>query len=420
MADERGRFSERFSRYSERPFDPLRDFFGFFWKIFKFILAIVVFLFIILLLYGFLTGGYQSGILQYTYENTINFISKMPFLPSLAEVFKTVQDPSRVARTFDWQAEVDKNSENKELGLTFQKFTSIKSTYLPDEPISFIGTVKAASLKDNSKVRFECKAVNSKVPGTIEPSEPVSLQKDLIKVFSVRCEIPENTIKLDGKKIKGETVVLNANYDFKTEAYVEIYTMSEKLLTEEQNNKEDVFNDIINSRLNKQTGEVRSQYTQGPMKILINSGFTQPFTEAGPFLSDSYYNLGILIEKGNSLYQGKLNKVNEVYLYLPKNFELNDKEDQFELIESEDEVFNKYRLKQEKINKLNSVCKDVNLLDTECLNYWERGFTIAETKFRIVSLNKEDIDTNYLRAEVEYEFQAQTSKTVKIVESQIA
>jgi hypothetical protein len=396
---------------------PFQIIFGFLGALIKWILVIGVFVGLIFLIYTGLTGGFKTGFFQYVYEKGATLANKMPIFAPLVDVFKTIRDPTRTIRTFDWQADVDKNSQSQELGLTFQRFTSLKKTYLPGEPLSFVGSVKVASLKDDSKVTFTCDATTDKINGNIQPSEPFVLSKDSTQVFSIRCEVPAESIKLETKKIKAETVVLKADYDFKTDAYVEAYTMSKRVLTEKQNNQEDVFENENNPRLNKQTGEVKSQYTAGPMKILINSEYSQPFTELGPFSSNSYYSLGIIIEKANSFYQGKLNKINNVYLYLPKNFELNDKENQFELINAEDEIFNKYQLKQDKIDKLNLICKEPNLFDVECQNYWERGFILALTNFKISSLNKEDLDKNYIRSEVEYEFQAQTSQVVTIVGS---
>lgn len=392
----------------------------FFGNLIKYIIIFAVIIFIIVILFVGLTGSFQSGYSQYLYEKGYNALSKVPFFSSLVETFKVIQDPSTTVRTYGWQADVDKNSQNKELGLTFQKFTSLKQTYLPGETLSFVGSVKINSLKDNSQVKFTCNAITTKIPGIIRPSEPFILPKDSTQVFSVRCEIPSDEIKLAGKKIRAETVVLEATYDFKTDAYVEAYTMSKKLLTEKQDNQEDIFENEDNSRLNKETGEVRSQYTAGPMRVLINSEYSQPFTEAGPFTNDPYYSLGILIQKASSFYQGRLNKINKVYLYMPKNFELSDKEERFELVENEDEVFDKYSLKQKEIDSLNSACKNYNFLDLECQNYWERGFIIALTSFRINYLNKEDLDKNYIRGEVEYEFKAQTSQVVVIAESMTA
>ena len=415
MADERGEISERFRRYSERPLDPLRDFFRVIVRIIGFLLAIGAILLLVLLLYSGFTAQ-QSGVTQVYFTKITDALNKVPLMAPLIDTLKTIQNPSRTITKFDWQADVDKNSENKELGLTFQKFSSIKKLYLPDELVSLIATVKVTSLKDNSQVRFSCTDTTSNILGIVEPSEPQVLPKDYTQIFSVRCEIPENSIKLEGKRVRAERIVLNADYDFKTDAYVEAYTMSKQLLTEKQNNLENIFENENNPRLNKETGEVHSQYTAGPMKVLVNSEFTQPFTEVGPFSNNPYYSLAILIQKASTSYQGKLSKINNVYLYLPNNFELKE-DNQFELVESEDEVFNKYQLKQEKIDKLNSICRDASLLDVQCQDYWDRGFTITLTNFKVSSLNKPELDKNYIRTDVDYEFQAQTSQVVTIAES---
>lgn len=429
MADERGddrRIRDRWNKFVSGPQQdkpwwrslldiitaPFRWFLHYAGGIFGIIVMLVLLVGAVIFAYNYAT----SGVLQLQTTQLVDTLSKTPILKPILDTLKIIKDPSITVRQYSWQAEVDENSQNQELGLIFQKFTSLKKTYLPNEPLSFVASIKIASLKDDSKVTFSCEDTTSKINGNIEPKEPVVLPKDSIQVFSVRCDIPTETIKLGEKKIKAETVVLKAVYDFKTNAYIEAYTMSKQLLTEKQNNLENVFENEENSRLNKATGEVRSQYTAGPIKILINSEYSQPFTEAGPFTNDPYYSLGIAIEKASSFYQGRLNKINNVYLYLPKNFEL--KEDNlFEFSNEEDEIFNKYKLKEETINKLNSVCNGPNSLNLECQTYWERGFIIALTSFKVNSLNKPELDKNYIRAEVEYDFQAETSQVVTIAES---
>lgn len=435
MADERGdrRFKEKWGKFVSGPDQsrsPWQSFFTIITAPFRWILyfftSTIGILLMLLILVAFFYGtlrAQETGVTQVILTNLGDKISKVPILAPVIDSLKTIQDPSRTIRTYSWQADIDKNSQNEELGLKFQKITSLKKTYLYSEPISVVSTVKVNSLKDNSKVTFSCDATTSKIKGEIQPNEPVFIPKDLTQVFSIRCDIPENSIKLDGKTVRAENIILKADYDFKTEAYVESYTMSKKILTEKQTNQEKIFENENNPRLNKDTGEVRSQYTSGPMRVLINSDYTQPFTEAGPFLNNPYYDLGIIIEKGNSAYQGKLNKINNVYLYLPKNFELMPEQTIFEqgdFVGDEkfsEEIFNKYKLSEKKIQEINGACKDSSLIDIQCQNYWERGFIIALTNFKINSLSKEDLDKNYIGAEVDYEFQSQISQVINVAES---
>lgn len=429
MADDRGdrRFSEGFRKFATEKTsidaasvrEKVSIFSGwrFFTNLAKILLIIAFVLIVILLLVVGLTRSYTSGLLQYVYESGANIINKAPILAPLVDVFKTIQDPSRVVRTVSWQAEVDQSSQDQELGLSFERFNSIKTIYTPGEKLILAGSVKVKSLKDNSKVEFSCEATTDKIQGTIlKPNEPVILKKDLTEIIPITCEIPTDKIKLGSASFRGENVVLKANYDFKGNAYIEAYTLNSKLLE----NVQTIFKNEQNSRLNKDTRQVASEYSNGPMRVLLNIRDSQPFTEKGPsYSSNSYYEFDLAIDKASSLYQGRLSKINTVYLYLPKNFELHDAEDRFELIESEDEVFNKYQMKQQYIDKLNLFCREFNLLDTECYNYWERGFIIASSSFKVASLNKDDLDKNYIRAEIDYEFQAETSQVVKIAESLI-
>lgn len=382
------------------------------------ILAILLMLILFLGAGVYVYNAYSGGTLQLRTTQVQETLVKTPIGPFLRDTLKVIKDPSIPLRTISWQAEVDKNAENKELGLTFGTFRFSQTAYSIKEQksIIFSGNAKIRNLKDKAMVKFTCEASTTKFEGNIiKPNEPVILEKDFTTEIPVTCEIPIENIKLKGAKIAGETVIVKADYEFKSLGYVEAYTMSSKLLKEKIINLENPLENEQNPRLNKETGITKAEYTPGPMAVIIHIRDKQPFTEAGPpFSSNVNYDLDLLIEKISSFYQGRLNKLNNVVLYLPKNFELVDRQDRFEFVENENEVF--YKMKQEEIKKLNSACQNYGFLDVECQNYWERGFVIATLNFKVNSLNKEDLDQDFIRAEVEYEFQAQTSQTARIVE----
>ncbi|MEK6907090.1 MAG: hypothetical protein AABW45_01040 [Nanoarchaeota archaeon] len=432
MADERGDSRpSKWDRFREGPNQskPL-------WKVFRDIILapvkwflyffgnIIAIILMILLIFGagFFTYNYaQTGTLQLQKTQLTDTLSKIPIIVPLLDTLKIIQDPSRVVRQSSWQTEVDRNSENQELGLIFKEFKSIKEIYRQDEIIALVARAQITSLKDNAQVKFSCKETTKEIMGVVNPPEPITLPKDSTQVLSVRCEIPAGSIKLEDQQIAPARIVLNADYDFKSSAYIEAYTMSSNALRELQNNLINPFENENNPRLNKETGELRSVTENGPMILSLGIIESQPLTDQGPYLNNPHYTLGLEIKKSGLSYQGLLNKINNVYIYLPKDFEFQDfgELNEFEIIsENEDEIFNKYKMKEAKIEDLNKRCRDkISLLDIKCQDYWERGFIITITNFKIASLNKEDLDKNFIRAEVEYEFQAQTSKVVKVAES---
>ncbi|MEK6835833.1 MAG: hypothetical protein AABX55_02310 [Nanoarchaeota archaeon] len=399
---------------------PFRWIFYFLFSTSGIVLMIVALIIVAVFVYNAISGGTAQA--QITKVGDV--LSKTPIIAPAFEFFKIIKEPSRLERTYSFKGEVDSNQENRELGLTFTSFKSIKDRFLEKEPISLLATVKAMSFKEDSQIKFSCKDTTSEIQGTITPSEPVSLEKNIPKIFTVRCEINPEQISLVDKDVRSERIVLSANYNFKTEAYVPTYTISDEKLKSLQSQAVNPFIGIDDPKLNENTGEAISTYNYGPMKVLVNSQFSQPFTEKGAFVDNPYYDLTILIETSNlgPIYQGQLNKINNVYLYLPNNFELAEEEiannfDIVEQVEDEDLFFTRYKLKEEKINQLNDQCKNYKYDILECASLWERGFTITLTKFKVAYLENIDLTKYFIRAEVDYEFQAETSKVITIVKS---
>ena len=420
--------------------NPFSFVFGFIFGLIKWVFFIGLTGILLILIYAFLTGGTQSGFFQYGKEYVSDTIQKVPILSTFVsqfnEIFKTAQDPSRIVRRGNFEATVDENSENEELGLKFENLKSLKQSYLKDdEEINLIATTKITTLDDKMKIIFTCKDKTSDINGKIDlggglqDQEEIEIQENSNQVFPVQCVLPlkenfdnGNIAFSSEQKIKVERIVLSADYNFKTQAYVEAYTMNSRLLKEKQYNEENPFKDEINSRLNKDTGEIKSKYSKGPIKVLINSEYSQPFTEQGPFLRDSYYNLRILAEQ-LTLSQGTLNKINNVYLYIPENFEiLEDDKNDFEYDEGisndyNEPIFKKYKLKNEMLRNINEYCDERRLSETECESYWKTGISLGKTKFKIVNLNQDELDKYFIRAEADYDFKLETSKTISIIKS---
>lgn len=383
-----------------------------------------------LLVFGgiFIYNAFTGGTAQAQTTKLVDVVSKTPIIAPaynfLTQTFKIVKDPSLLERTYGFKGEVDQAQENRELGLTFSNFKSIKERFLPGETISLIASVKAMSFKEESQISFLCKDTTSEIIGAINPSEPVIIEKDTPRVFTVRCDINTESINLGEKQIQAERIILNAKYNFKTASYIPAYTMSDEKLRLLQNQDINPFVNINDPKINKNTREAISTYNYGPIRVLVNSQISQPFTEKGAFSNDPYYDLVILIEPSTlgPVYQGKLSKINNLYLYLPNNFELAEDEltNNFELVEDESEdseFFTKYKLKQEKIKELNEQCEKYVYSPVDCESLWQRGFQLALTKFKVANLDDTDLTKNFIRAEVDYEFEAQVSKVVNIVKS---
>ena len=401
-------------------------FWGFFWATFKWIALGGSLVLIVLLLFGGLRAQ-QTGVLQTEFTKVGDSLSKVPFVSAIVDMFRVIKDPSRFGRAYAFKGEVDDNENNRELGLTFSNTKLSQERYLQKQKISISATVKAQSFKEDSLIRFFCKDTTSNIDGMVRPTEPVLLEKNIPRVFTVGCDINTENIKLEGQEqTRAERILLSAVYNFKTASYIPIYTISdEKLNTLQRQTINPFVKEGINDPLlDENTGVATSRYNYGPMKVLVNSQISQPFTEKGAIPGDPYYDLTIVIEGSNlgPIYQGRLSKLDNVYLYLPNNLELAGDEltNNFDIVEQssdEDTIFVKYKLKQEKINDLNDQCKNYGYNTAECDSLWQRGFGIVTAKFKISSLDKQDLDQKFIRAEVDYDFEAQTSTVVTILKS---
>ena len=298
----------------------------------------------------------------------------------------------------------------------------MKQRYLANEEITLSTAVEISSLKQDSYIRFSCNVTKDFPPDktiTVNPSEPVKIFKNERKIFDVVCRVPGNafTIPTD-REVLEKKVKLNANYDFKTNSYLDIYTMQKSYLNDLINRGINPFEKEINPSLNKITGQTTPITTYGPMKLILRLDHTQPLTEEGPFTNDRTYNLGLRVQKTSVEWIGRLNEINNVYIYLPKNFELIDESFVEESITNEEEqVFRKYKLNQEYINNINNQCKIYNLIGQKCDDLYDRGFIITLTKFRVNGLDNPALTRDYIRAEIEYIFQAEALTSVTLIKS---
>lgn len=408
----------------------------------RFILALIKWAFfigVLILIYLFLTGAFKSGLSEYGKERATEAIQKTPFLSDTlakaTEFFKIVKDPSKSLREPGFKGEVDESSE--ESGLKFENIKSLKRSYLKDdEEIIVISTIKVTTLDENMKIRLSCNATTHDIPGKVDMGnglkdyEEVTFEKNSNTIFTLECIIPlkdnNDKIKFSGEeKIKPERIVISAEYNFKTKAYVESFTMSASLLKQKQYNSEEIFENEFNSRLNKKTGEIKSKYSKGPIGVLINTDTSQPFTEKGPFGGDSYYTLRVLTKPVYTSFQGRLNKINNVYLSLPDNFEiLEDNKNDFESYDEgnafnlDEEIKQNYRifkLKRKTLDEINLYCNKRDLNELECEAYWKSSLILGTTKFRITQLDKEELDKNFINVQANYEFKSETSTTPSII-----
>jgi len=395
-------------------------------KYFTFFLFLTVFFMIGTIIFNGTAKG-ETQVLATRLDTTISNTKILsPIYTGLKDTLKFVNDPTVIERSAGWKSEVDNNKDNQNLGLRFiRKFSPIKPRILPNEEATLTTAVEISSLKQDSNIRFSCTSKNIE-DGVIKvsPNEPVKISKNEIKRFDIVCRIPGDTFKdlESGLQVAEKKIKLNAVYDFKTESYLDIYTMQKSYLDNAINHGINPFEKEINPNLNKNTGETIPITTYGPMKLILRLDYTQPLTEQGPFTNDNTYNIGLKIQKTSSSWFGRLNKINQVYISLPKNFRLVDEnfEEVFDFSDTNyegDTGFKKYKLNQKKIDELNNQCDLSSKISQECNDLYEQGFIIAFTKFKVEGLDQPTLLKDLIRAEADYDFQAEASSSITLVKS---
>src|SRR3989344_501251 len=382
----------------------------------------------------------ETGVIQTIYTKVDVALSKIPIVDVLynagKEIIKIQEDPSRPFRRSGWQTEIDDSEDNMNLGLSFiERFSPNQGTYLLNEKVKLISTAQLHAIED-TKVTFGCNITNGypndkEIKITKPEIQPVTILKDTTKTLDLSCEISgEPPFVLSGdEQIKEKKVRLDATYGFTVKSYIPVYTMQKAYLDSIENKRLNPFEypkKIDDPLLDKSTRKARSKTSNGPMVISILVGAAQPLTEDVDYSSDDTYNLAVKIKKSSSEWFGRLNKLNNVYIYLPNNFQLVDDKGIFEGesldnddFENEEPNFKKYKLQQDEIDRLNNQCKILfgGYNNQECISLFEEGFVLIDSKFKIINLQTNLLEPNFIRVKTSYDFQAYTTTSFTIVKA---
>jgi len=403
--------------------NPIYEFFLIGFGIFKWLALFVVCGFLILGFTVILNANSQGVTQLYAAQaETAITNSKIlsPIYASLQDTLKVVKDPSLAVKDYGWKTEVIDNKENQELGLKFGTVNALPSRTTVDNEIILNVPVTISSLKEDSTLKFNCSSKDvSQEKIVINPSEEIKISKNQRYGFTLTCAFLKNAFPpLTTEEVKGKIVKLDAIYDFTTKSYLDIYTMPADTLRDLTTQGINPLENEENSLLDKQTRQTIAESTNGPMRTILSLQWQQPLTEKSLFSpSDQTYTLGLKIQKSN-VWQGKLNKINSVKIFLPNNFELID--ENFKDSTSSGNVlgggndYRVYELKQEKIDELNGQCKYYSSEPEKCNELFERGFIVALPKFKINSLDV-GLTRDSIGAEIDYDFQAETQKTITLV-----
>ncbi len=193
----------------------------------------------LLLVIGILIVGVKIGINYYKTGQSsvavahIEATSAQPVGFIESAIYKISPDlyalyTGRQTSALAYDYEVEKNAENKRLGVRINNFAPIKSVYLEGESLKFTGSITASGIGEEMNIEAYCllQGYNSDFPiparilGTNTADNKAIVFKNQETEFNVQCDFSgQTTTKLKEGKV-AELIVV---YEFTTKANQKIY-----------------------------------------------------------------------------------------------------------------------------------------------------------------------------------------------------
>ena len=323
--------------------------------------------------------------------------------------------------SYSWKSTIDENSIKQDLGVKITSFES-NSDVIETERFQKMEAVAEgyASSTEPAEIEFSCMTESSE--GEVANQNNILFISSYRKEsFTIKCVYDKEDFEInENKATDAKKILIKASYDFTTEAYIPIYIIKKSILDYkiEQGNKGQIRFDynifeeenVQDEHLNKQDGTVESVYTKGPVKLILRSLYTQPYTEEGPFGSGSYYTLDMRIDD-DIQWTGNIEKINELDMLVPQEIDIFSENFEYSM---EEDNFKVYKAKDSLLQELNDVCKPTKqsklkeLIDEDC---WRRGNMMASLEFSINNPSDE-LSKTFIRAKINYKFSDEKQDTI--------
>lgn len=403
------------------------------WNLIGFIIGAALVLFIIAIPLSMIWQ--DKPLLSYVYNEITDPILNTGAGNFLKKGLSTLTIPfsekkqAEVLESYSWKSNIDENSKKQDLGVKITKFQATMSTVNAKNFQKVEAIAEGyASTTEPTEIEFLCLTEDNNIGEVANQNNILYLSPNRKEFFAVKCIYNKELFEIDESKTTvSKKIKIRATYDFTTEAYIPIYILQKDILDYkiQEGNKGpvrfeyNVFEDenINDKNLNKQDGTTSSVYTKGPVKLMLRSLYTQPYTEEGPFGSGSYYTLDIKIDD-EIQWTGNIEEIEEFYLLIPEEISITT--ENFEYSTTEDN-FQVYRAKDSLIEQLHKTCepkniieKISNLIDEDC---WRRGSIITSIEFSINN-PPEEISQTFIRAELKYKFNDEKQDTITFLNTE--
>jgi len=216
------------------------------------------------------------------------------------QIAKTGVDPT--------QAKVD--AANKaQVNVAMDMLRLVDANPYTTGPISIASKFTVKTLDNPTTLQLVCQDKTTNTPGKIFPQDTFEIETSEIQ--DIDCVFQPNTL-MPGV----HTITMSSDFNFKTISYIETFFMPEETLRELQNKNMDPLAGLP---------QPQATTTNGPINVNIH-----PPAAPIPSKEDKKITIGITILNTGG---GKLKKINELYIYLPKGLVLSEESQEIGLYE---------------------------------------------------------------------------------------
>jgi len=344
----------------------------------------------------------QSGSAQVAVANLEAVLSNTPIGKLFGLTFVKSTQPSKLFTGISWESEVENNKENEDLGVRITKLSS-DAQYFSGDPITIVGEVRAATPADTTTLNIKCKLKDYTGSIDVTPEE-ITVYKGKVESIKPICKFNDGITT--EKDIKSVIATMDLLYDFKTRAYLKVYSLTKS----QKEVVKDLFEGISEPNL-KSDNTISSVTERGPVNLGIG-------LESQPLSEDSTF-FGVTIT--NSDYYGNINELKQITLQLPPGIELNtEKNCAFISTGTTEDGYATYELTSDSLTGFNIDCssKLFSITEKECiLRYKNKKTFLCNIKVTDTPLKTSYIGS--ILAEVWYTYSTSRDTAVEVYKKQV-
>src|SRR3989344_4062935 len=228
------------------------------------------------------------------------------------------------------------NNQFEPLGVYFDRIRVAQPKFYDDEPVTIWGTIKSRTLSDPANINFSCarwegskRIWTQTPPDLLYPNNPFTVYTSEEK--DVECTFNKEKNNLTKLPVGTNKITLSAQHNFETNAYQKVYFIDKERYRAMTRENLDPLKEFGITDTNP-----IAIYTNGPVRIATAQA--DPLIKVSPpEQGDLSPGFGIALENRNKItdkdgkavgeWEGKIKKIRELVLLLPKGITLLKKSD---------------------------------------------------------------------------------------------